>query len=186
MAYLDNWLIWAEECKKFTRMAVRVIMKQGFLVNKTKSHMIPNYHFEWLGVTWDMLSVLLSILADKRKRIKKDPREFLRAPCISRRQLERVLDSLQFSSPIDPVGNATLKDINHHLLQYVRPSHQDMLCPSWVSLLEVLAWFSPFHPPSASGTSYLTPLRRVGVSHRTRAISCRWSGLVLWSKLIST
>ena len=91
---------------------VEFLQNLGFQINLLKSRLTPASKFEWIGLNWDLSSHTLSLPTEKRKQIAKSIRQFLKQPLASRRDLERILGSLQFASVVDPVLKAKLKDIN--------------------------------------------------------------------------
>ena len=115
VAYLDDWLIWANskaECIKATQKVVDFLQSLGFQINAGKSRLQPESKFQWLGLQWDLDSHQLCLPRNKRLEIAKSVRKFVRFPVASRRAQERVLGQLQFASVIDPILKARLKDIN--------------------------------------------------------------------------
>ena len=105
-AYLDDWIVWAtskDECLQAAKTVLDFLMKLGFTINFRKLRLTPESKFEWLGLLWDLDSHTLSRSPQKSKIIATLTRSFLRRPTASRRDLERVLDSLQFASVTNPV-----------------------------------------------------------------------------------
>ena len=162
LAYLDDWLIWGEskeECERATKIVLKVLAKRGFLVNLQKSRLTPKRRFQWLGILWDTNSFTLQIPADKRKSIKRAIRLFQSQTWVSRRQLERILGSLQFAAVVDPVGKAALKDLNRYFRAAARNKRRDRLWLNPPSLRSSLKrWLRPgilakkicFRPPPPS------------------------------------
>ena len=97
-AYLADWIVWAhsvEDCLKATKKALQFLDYLGFKVNLRKSRLTPSSNFEWLGRQWDLTSHRLSLQSKKRRAVAKQVRLFIRRQSVSRRDLERVLGSLQ-------------------------------------------------------------------------------------------
>ena len=105
-AYLDDWIVWAtskDECLQAAKTVLDFLMKLGFTINFRKLRLTLESKFEWLGLLWDLDSHTLSRSPQKSKIIATLTCSFLRRPTASRRDLERVLDSLQFASVTNPV-----------------------------------------------------------------------------------
>ena len=79
-------------------MVLDTLQKRGFLINHKKSRLVPSQDFEWLGVRWDTRQGRLSLPQDKVVAWAQDLRQFIEKPVISRRQLERVLGSVESCS----------------------------------------------------------------------------------------
>ena len=128
LVYIDDWLIWAkpyEECLKAVKIVIHTLEKRGFMINFTKSHLTPCQSLEWLGVTWNMKSGLLSLPLDKVSSLTRDLSSFLRSSTTTRRQIERFLGRLQFAALVDPVGKALLKSLNSTYRAYAKKGLRD-------------------------------------------------------------
>lgn len=115
VAYLDDWLIWAQskkECVQAVQKVIDFIQSLGFCINIKKSRLVPSTSFQWLGLQWDLTKHTLCLPQAKRIEIAKIVRTFIRSPSSSRRIQERVLGLLQFASIVHPILKARLKDIN--------------------------------------------------------------------------
>jgi len=115
LVYLDNWLIWAkskEECEWAKRLTLKGILKRGFLVNREKSSLDPSQTFVWIGLQWETRSATLALPNKTRRDIRNSVRHFLSRPLVSRRDLERVMEKLQFASIVNPLCKTLLKEVN--------------------------------------------------------------------------
>ncbi|MEL7079583.1 MAG: reverse transcriptase domain-containing protein, partial [Cyanobacteria bacterium J06582_2] len=113
IAYLDDWLIWAqsqEECHRSTQLTVMTLKNLGFQINLQKSRLIPNRIFNWLGLRWNLQKQVLCIPAAKQTATVKSVRTFLLQKRTSRRKQESLHGSLLFLSVVDPMLKTRLKD----------------------------------------------------------------------------
>lgn len=79
--YLDDMLIAASsavECAAHTRQAIGLLQRLGFVINSTKSVLIPTQSIRHLGVLFDTRRWRLTLPFDKTKAIVKDARRVLR------------------------------------------------------------------------------------------------------------
>lgn len=72
--YLDDFLIFGETaaiCASNTRKLVNILESLGFIINNEKSNLSPSTKRAFLGVIFDSSTMTLSLLSEKKERIKE-------------------------------------------------------------------------------------------------------------------
>ncbi|KAM4747505.1 uncharacterized protein WCC33_005072 [Rhinophrynus dorsalis] len=98
--YLDDMLIMSQDrtlLSTHVSWTVRLLTDLGFLINWTKSQLIPSQRMEFLGFVVDSLEASLSLPAAKICAIRKEIRSVLKQERISLRLLARVVGLLASS-----------------------------------------------------------------------------------------
>ncbi|KAK3885972.1 hypothetical protein Pcinc_009856 [Petrolisthes cinctipes] len=99
IAYLDDWVIW-DTSHELTARAVNtatcLLSKLGFLINVSKSHLLPSTDVEWLGIRWFPLLGHGALPEDKQVSILSSIRHVLSLKQVSRRHWEHILGKLNF------------------------------------------------------------------------------------------
>ena len=113
-SYLDDFLNLADsplQVTHQTKYLVRLLNSLGFTVNLKKSSHIPSQSLEYLGVTWNLQDLKLSLPEAKVQKVLNLHRSTLNSPVLSRRDLERVIGYLNFTAPFRPLGRLYLLPI---------------------------------------------------------------------------
>ncbi|KAM4690570.1 uncharacterized protein WCC33_017974 [Rhinophrynus dorsalis] len=98
--YLDDMLIMSQDrslLSTHVHWTIRLLTDLGFLINWTKSQLIPSQRMEFLGFVVDSQEASLSLPAAKIRAIRKEIRSVLKQDRISLRLLARVVGLLASS-----------------------------------------------------------------------------------------
>ena len=134
---------------------------------------------------WDLIRHTLQIPTSKRKSVASQVRSILRAKSLSRRNVERVLGSLLFTSIVDPILKNRLKDLNrvwrsraNSLKRDVRrkpPKVLKSILKPW-SVPRAFKMSVPLVPPPVSVTIHTdASLSGWGGHTETKKVHGRWS-----------
>lgn len=99
----------------------------------------PCYIIEFLGILFDLLTLTMSIPADKMQDLRLEVSHWLNKSMVSRKQLERLLGKLQFAGTCIRPGRvfvSRLIDTLKHM-----PQDEDVLVPMNDHLMKDLWWW---------------------------------------------
>ena len=144
IAYLDDWLVWgksSEECALAVIKTRQELERRGFLLNLLKLRLTPLQEFQWLGLKWDTRKYTLSLAAACQFKTIASVTLFLRRSEVSRRDLERILGTLQFCSTVDSWLKVMLKDAAKFWKFAATKTRRDVRRPLQQDLINLLsAW----------------------------------------------
>ena len=115
MAYLDDWLVWADstgECANAMCMGIQTLQDFGFLLHWIKSRLPPAQSFQWLVFHWQLDVGTLALPGTYWESTVPQVREFCFATDFSRRDLEVLQGKFLFACIMVPVLKTTLKAFN--------------------------------------------------------------------------
>ncbi|KAM4795634.1 uncharacterized protein WCC33_000698 [Rhinophrynus dorsalis] len=98
--YLDDILIMSQDRRSLiihAEWTLHLLMDLGFLINWTKSHLVPTRQLEFLGFVVDSSQASLKLPGAKIRSIWKEIRSILRKERISLRMLARIVGLLSAS-----------------------------------------------------------------------------------------
>ena len=124
-----------------------------------KSCSVPSQTIEYLGVSWDLQALTLSLTDQKKDAIRQKCRQVIEAPFLSRRQLEKLVGYLNFAAPFLQLGRLQLLPIIHWMNRWTSPTSRDRPVPLNQDLRNILKlWLRedfllspvPMHIPAPS------------------------------------
>ena len=95
--YLDDILIIGssrEECLENMKIALQLLERVGFIINRKKSVLVPAQRFTFLGFEWDTLDDLVTISSTKRQNVSSRALAMAKNPFPSCRDLQILLGHL--------------------------------------------------------------------------------------------
>ena len=113
-SYLDDFLNLAEsplQVKVQTNYLTLLLNSLGFAINLKKSAHVPSQSLEYLGVTWNLRELKLSLPEAKVQKVLSLHRSTLNSDALSRRDLEGIIGFLNFTAPFRPLGRLYLLPI---------------------------------------------------------------------------
>ena len=131
----------------------------GLAINSKKSSSVPSQTIEYLGVSWDLQALTITLTDQKRHAICQKCRQVILSDSLSRRQLEKLVGYLNFAAPFLQLGRLQLLPIIHWMNRWTSPTSRDRPVPLNQDLRKVLRiWLRedflqsrvPMHIPSPS------------------------------------
>jgi len=95
--YIDDWLTHAQSSTRtsqFMQVILQLTKALGWLVNLEKSDLIPNQHFTFIGVVYDLQYQLMFPRLDRYLEIQKIIRHVLLVHTVSLREWQSLLGHL--------------------------------------------------------------------------------------------
>ena len=125
VVYTDDILILAE-AKEALRNQVEALVYLlevlGFIINQKKSIMSPTQSLDFLGLTINTISMVISLPAEKLKKIRAEARKM--AQEVSARGLARLLGKMNATTPVLPVAPLFCRHLQRNLSQALNSSAQ--------------------------------------------------------------
>ena len=161
-SYLDDFLNLADsplQVKAQTDFLVHLLRSLGFAINLKKSSHTPSQSLEYLGVTWNLQDLKLSLPEAKVQKVLNLHRFALNSPTLSRRDLERIIGFLNFTAPFRPLGRLYLLPIIQWMNAHTTVHNRDSPVLLDASLIRILDPWSnhralsapvPMHIPNPS------------------------------------
>ena len=122
-AYLDDILILAQsflQSKFHTMITIYFLNQLGFKLNLNKSCLSPSQTFTYLGTNVDLTNKTIGVTNFNKGKILSRISSLLREKAISKRQLERVVGTLNFNSYFTQNGRSKfvelIKVFNSHFV----------------------------------------------------------------------
>ena len=139
--FLDDFLLLAhseEDLVHQTSFILSLLRSLGILVNHKKSHLSPSQTLQYLGVTFHLDSLLLSLPEDKVSKIVSMCQDTILQTRRSRRQLECLVGVLSFASYFVPLGRLRLRPIVSWMNVHSSVDSRDLPIPLDSSLKDLL------------------------------------------------
>ena len=130
--YLDDWLVWSkseEGCRISLHKIVDRLIRLGFVINLTKSSLIPSQQITYLGIIWNFKNFSCKVNKRFRLELKRSLRVTLRAKWISCRKIESLIGKLNFISPLLKVLNPLNKSLIGLFRHLACPKRRDLQVP---------------------------------------------------------
>ena len=100
IAYLDNLLCIAQnykDCDNNLKETIHLFEKLGFIINYSKSSLIPNTKCKYLGLVIDSVKYTIELTADKKQNIMSLLNNLKRKRCCSLFEFSKILGKLIFA-----------------------------------------------------------------------------------------
>ena len=113
-AYLDDFLVLASsrlDLLEKTSVVLSLLERLGLSVNQKKSNLTPSQTVDYLGVTFHLDTLQLSLPDSKISAIQLKCEAALAHPFQSRRVLESLVGLLNFAAPFVPLGRLRLRPV---------------------------------------------------------------------------
>ena len=178
-SYLDDFLNLAEsplQVKSQTNFLVSLLNSLGFAVNLRKSSHVPSQSLEYLGVTWNLQDLSLSLPEAKVQKVLNLHRSTLNTPVLSRRDLERIVGYLNFTAPFRPLGRLYLLPIIQWMNSHSTVHNRDSPLPLDSSLRRIL---DPWSNQKALSSPVPMHIPNPSEELMTDASLFGWSGVLL-------
>ena len=139
--YLDDFLNVASSsllADQQTSYIYQRLQALGLSINHKKSSPFPSQTIEYLGVSWDLKTLTLTLTDQKREAIHQRCLQVIHSSHISRRQLEKLVGYLNFAAPFLHLGRLQLLPIIHWMNRWTSASFRDQPFPLNQDLKNVL------------------------------------------------
>ena len=103
LAYLDDIVIWHRDRDTLLAQVQQVMVflqDMGFRLNLAKSHPYPSSSAVWLGVHWLPQTGHWHLPVEGQEAIRRTALTLLRAPLVTRRQIERLVGVINFACQV--------------------------------------------------------------------------------------
>ena len=131
-SYLDDFFLLQrsqQELQVDTNYLLEVFVSLGVKINFQKSHLSPSRTVEYLGVMFHLDVGILSLPLSKITAIHSLCRNLMVKSQLSRRQLERLVGTLNFASKFVPLGVFHLRPLVSWMNLHTSPSTRDLPVP---------------------------------------------------------
>ena len=105
IVYIDDILLMAETKEKARDEAsglIYLLQCLGFTVNMEKTVLDPSQYLEFLGVIVDTTKMVLSLPAQRIKKIRAESRQILEAELVTARTLSRLIGKMNATNQVIP------------------------------------------------------------------------------------
>ena len=116
--YIDDWLIRSPnrvQASSDTCYTVRILSQLGFILNQSKSILIPSQQSIYLGMSFDTASGLVQPSEKRFSGLTQVINRFLSLSCVTAREFLRLLGILTSLGDIVPMGVLHRRQIQWHL-----------------------------------------------------------------------
>ena len=157
--YLDDWLIRAqsvEQSKLHTQEMVSLAESLGWLINQSKSELVPTQLFEFVGYKYNLSEALVLPTPDRWNKLSSMVQVLSQRPVISARELMSLIGLLASTEKMVPWGRLHMRPLQWHLKRNWRfPQSLETKIPWGDSIKSQLRWWSdpnnvlkgsPLHP----------------------------------------
>lgn len=130
--FLDDFLLLAptkDSLLELTSYVLSLLQRLGILINYKKSHLPPSQTVEYLGVTFHLDSLLLSLPEDKVLKVMSLCQDAIHQSQLSRRQLECLVGVLNFASNFVPLGRLRLRPVVSWMNLHTSAESRDLPIP---------------------------------------------------------
>ena len=145
--YLDDFLLLASsEPVLLERLSylLSLLDRLGIMVNLPKSNLVPCQTLDYLGVTFHLDSLQLSLPPSKAQQVMSLCSETSLLPLCSRRHLESLVGLLNFAAYLLPLGRLRLRPVMAWMNSHTSVHSRDSPVPLDVELRESLrVWTDP-------------------------------------------
>ena len=183
LVYLDDWITWADskaKCRENISFIRNLLVNLGFLINISKSQLVPSQEIIWLGALWDTKELLVYIPLEKRKEISNLVKEMLNSSVVTRKMWEKLQGHMTFAGFVSPHLNLMKKMIGPVLDQAPLDPHGIIGIPQ--STLQTLIWWSKVEN---LGYPYQFLSRPANVLVWTDACEKGWGGHDQWGNWVA-
>ena len=128
-SYLDDFFNLASSpqlVESQTNYTVTLLESLGFSINHGKSQHVPSQLIEYLGVIWNLESLMLSLPETKVQRILSLVRSARQAVTMTRREMESIVGFLSFAADYIPLGRLFLLPIIRWMNRVSSTVHRDV------------------------------------------------------------
>ena len=178
-AYLDDFLILApsrEDLLEQTSVVLSLLDRLGLSVNLKKSRLTPSQNVDYLGVTFHLDTLQLSLPETKVSSILNRCETTLACPRRSRRFLEGLVGLLNFAAPFVPLGRLRLRPVILWMNRHSTALTRDLPVPIDRSLEDLLV---PWMDVSYLRTRVPMNIPIPSLHLMTDASSTGWGGTLL-------
>ncbi|KAJ8972565.1 hypothetical protein NQ314_000125 [Rhamnusium bicolor] len=101
--YLDDILIIAKdksECERNTKLTLRLLNDLGFIINTEKSQLTPSQEITYLGFTYDLIQMTVSLPLKKINSIKKGIKKYITKSSTTIRAFAKIIGVLVAAAPL--------------------------------------------------------------------------------------
>ena len=143
--YLDDWLLRApspEICLKHTRTLLALCQQLGWVVNMTKSELVPKQVFNFVGYRFDLISGRVLPTQDHWQALQKKLRFIKNHPRCTVRQFMSLIGLLTATEKQVSAGRLHMRPIQWHLKKHWHvPEVLEKVIPVPHSLHPHLNWW---------------------------------------------
>lgn len=144
-AYLDDFLLYEhnfDKCAKALACLIKLLRALGFRIAWPKV-VDPCKRLVFLGIEIDLINNKLSLDPAKVVKIRQDLLDMSKRVRISRKHLEKLAGSLNWSCNVIPVGRAFMNSLYYALRQLNAPNHKARPSPALTA--EWTWWITAFN-----------------------------------------
>ena len=127
IVYIDDMLVLAES-RDMAREALEALSHLleclGFIINWGKSVLEPDNTIEFLGLTINTKSMILSLPAGKLKKIRAEARKMGKQAAVSARELSRLLGKMNAAASVIPIAPLFCRNLQMNLTEALNASDQ--------------------------------------------------------------
>ena len=138
--YLDDWLVLAQSsrsCRAQTQTVLSQARLLGFQPNFQKSELTPSQNFEFLGMSFDSVNMLVRPSNRRIERLRETLRELNSRPEASARALAGLLGTMESLAPLLPLGRLHKRPLQRALSHRWSPASLP-----WDHVIPLGPWFS--------------------------------------------
>ena len=125
LAYLDDILIISPtelDAQKDTEKVLEILHKMGFLYNEQKSRLQPLKMFEWLGISWDLISFRSSLLPRTLSMCQESIKSLCLPKTTTKRSIMKAQGCLNWAAQNNPFLKPALALTINLIQEYRRHS----------------------------------------------------------------
>ena len=169
--YLDDWLLRApcpETCLLHTRTLLDLCHRLGWVVNMTKSELVPQRVFNFVGYRFDLSQGLVKPTQERWMALSQKINDLLNQQVCSVRQFMSLIGLLTATEKQVVAGRLHMRPIQWHLKRHWHvPESLEKIIPLPQSLHPHLRWWlNPNNVRKGSSAVYRRLKRRLGCSLR--------------------
>lgn len=144
VVYLDDILIIARnklECETNTKLTVDLLTNLGFIINAGKSQLIPSQEITYLGFTYDLIEMTISLPLKKIHSMKKLISKIFTKSFIKVRDFARVIGVLVAAAPAIPHCRHHIKKLERAKFKALKGRTYNAKMPISKEIIENCNWF---------------------------------------------
>ena len=127
--YLDDWLIRAESpelCKLHAAEILTLTQELGFVINLSKSELVPTQQFDFLGEHFDLALGLVCPSRELWDKIQSELGQFALASSVTARKFLRLLGLMNSTADVVELGRLHMRPLQFVLLSQWKPFRQPL------------------------------------------------------------